>query len=450
MRLLQTMDPDLLRRVAGWLWARALRTTLEDVAALYGAAAANVGIADTGDDLGHRPRHCMAVVVAGGMWLAPVLGLLADDVPVADLVTRAVGIRAAAATEEGPVAGVLRVLQAQVAAEHARRTIPVVVRHRTIAQLTVTFPASGLLPEEVAFRQSIAHSLVIAAGLALAVALGAAVLASRRLVAPVRRLTDATRRLAAGDRTSRVGEVRTSGELAELASSFDTMAGALEREDTLRRTLVADLAHELRTPVAVLQAQLEGIAAGVVALDGAAVESLSEEVAELSRLIEDLRILAEADAAGLRIRREPVDLAEVASRAAARLAPFFVERGVHLDLQLGATKVLGDTDRLEQVLLNLLSNAAKFSAPGSEVLLRVAVEQGEGRLVVADHGRGIPPDEHRRIFDRFYRGAAAGGTSGSGIGLAVVSLLVAAHGGRISLSSSVGDGSVFTVHLVAA
>ncbi len=332
----------------------------------------------------------------------------------------------------------------------SRRTIPVVVRHRTIAQLTVTFPASGLLPEEVAFRQSIAHSLVIAAGLALAVALGAAVLASRRLVAPVRRLTDATRRLAAGDRTSRVGEVRTSGELAELASSFDTMAGALEREDTLRRTLVADLAHELRTPVAVLQAQLEGIAAGVVALDGAAVESLSEEVAELSRLIEDLRILAEADAAGLRIRREPVDLAEVASRAAARLAPFFVERGVHLDLQLGATKVLGDTDRLEQVVINLLSNAAKFSAPGSEVLLRVAVEQGEGRLVVADHGRGIPPDEHGRIFDRFYRGAAAGGTSGSGIGLAVVSLLVAAHGGRISLSSSVGDGSVFTVHLLAA
>ena len=330
------------------------------------------------------------------------------------------------------------------------RTLPVVVDHKTVARLTVIFPASGLLPEEVAFRRSIEHSIVIAAALALAVSLGAAVLATRRLVAPVRSLTQATRRLAAGDRSSRVGQVKAAGEIAELATSFDTMAAALEREDALRRTLVADLAHELRTPVAVLQAQLEGIAAGVVALDSAAIDSLSEEVAELSRLIEDLRVLSEADAAGLRIRQEPVDLAEVASRAAARLAPCFVERGVHLDLRLSAAKVVGDADRLEQVAVNLLSNAAKFSDPGSAVFLRVALEEGEGRLVIADHGRGIPPEEQGRVFDRFFRGAGAGGTAGSGIGLAVVSLLTAAHGGRVSLASSVGGGSAFTVHLPPA
>lgn len=329
-------------------------------------------------------------------------------------------------------------------------TLPVVVGGKTVARLTVVFPASGLLPEEVAFRRSIEHSIAIASGLALVVALGAAILASRRLVAPVRQLTQATRRLAAGDRSSRVGGVKATGEIAELATSFDAMAAALQREDTLRRTLVADLAHELRTPVAVLQAQLEGITAGVVALDGAAVESLSEEVAELSRLLEDLRILAEADAAGLHIRHEPVDLAEVASRAAARLAPVFVERGVQLDLRLSAAKVLGDADRLEQVAINLLSNAAKFSQPGGDVLLRVAVEDGEGRLVVTDHGRGIPPEEQGRVFDRFFRGTGTSGTAGSGIGLAVVSLLAGAHGGKVSLASSVGGGSTFTVHLPPA
>lgn len=329
-------------------------------------------------------------------------------------------------------------------------TLAVVVHGRPVAQVTVTFPFSGLLPEEVAFRRSIERSVVIASALALAVALGAAVLASRRLVAPVRTLTDATRRLAAGDRSSRVGALRAAGEISELATSFDTMAAALEREDGLRRALVADLAHELRTPVAVMQAQVDGITMGVVALDQGAVDSLAEEVAHLSRLIEDLRILSEADAAGLLIRREPVDLAAVASRAASRLAPFFVERGIGLELQLGAVSVLGDPDRLEQVTVNLLSNAAKFSDAGGTVTASVAAGDGEGRLVVTDHGRGIPPEEAGRVFERFFRGAGTRDTSGSGIGLAVVAVLAAAHGGSVSLSSAPGAGSTFTLHIPLA
>jgi len=330
------------------------------------------------------------------------------------------------------------------------RTLPVVVAGRTIATVTLTFPFSGLLPEEVAFRRSIEKSVALASGLAILVALTAAVIGSRRLVAPVRSLTRATRRLAAGDRASRVGELRVTGELAELATAFDTMAEKLEREDALRRALVADLAHELRTPVAVLQGQLEGLAVGLVSLDQDAVASLGEEVGQLSRLIEDLRVLSEADAAGLSLRRERVDLAQVASNATARLAPRFVEKGVELSVELAAAEVEGDPHRLEQVVVNLLSNAAKFTPPGGNVRISVDSEGDHRRLVVADTGRGIPLDEQALVFDRFFRGTASRSTPGSGIGLAVVATLVEAHQGSVELDSSPGSGSTFTVRLPKA
>jgi signal transduction histidine kinase len=174
------------------------------------------------------------------------------------------------------------------------KTVSVTVSGRTIGVVTITFARSGLLPEELAFRRSIERSILLAAGLALLVALVAAVYGSRWLVTPLRSLIAATRRLASGDRSSRVGEVPTTGAMAELAAAFDSMAEKLEREDALRQNIVADLAHELRTPLSILQGQLEGLAVGVSPLDQDAVASLSEEVARLARLIEDLQVLSSA------------------------------------------------------------------------------------------------------------------------------------------------------------
>lgn len=336
------------------------------------------------------------------------------------------------------------------AAGGSSRTVPVVASGRTVATAIITFPSSGVLPEEIAFRRSIEKSVALAAGLALLVALGAAVLGSRRLVAPLRSLTLATRQLAAGDRASRVGGLRASGELAELATAFDGMADKLEREDALRRALVADLAHELRTPLAVLQAQLEGLAVGLLSLDQTAVASLAEEVGQLSRLIEDLRVLSAAEAAGLSLRSERVDLARVVSNATARLTPRFVEKEVDLSVKLAAAEVDGDPGRLEQVVVNLLSNAAKFTPPGGKVKISVDAEGDHRRIVVADTGRGIPPQEQDLVFDRFFRGTASHDTPGSGIGLAVVAALVAAHGGSVKVESTVESGSTFMVNFPKA
>ena len=330
------------------------------------------------------------------------------------------------------------------------RDVPIVIGGKEVAIARLGLPKSGMTPEEIAFRRSIEASMLLAAGLALVGAFAVGVVGSRRLVVPVRSLTRAARRLATGDRKSRVGPLRATGELAELATAFDTLAESLEHEDSLRKALVADLAHELRTPLAVLQAELEGLAVGVVPLDQSEVGRLSEEVGQLSRLVEDLRVLTEAEAAALSVRRERVDVASVASNATARLASLFVDKGVDLSIELAAVEVEGDPDRLEQVVVNLLSNAAKFTPRGGKVQVTAGPAGNDARIVVADTGIGVPEGEQGKVFDRFFRGARGRDAPGTGIGLAVVAALVAAHGGRVELESSPGEGSVFTVTLPKA
>ncbi len=330
------------------------------------------------------------------------------------------------------------------------RTVPVTANGRTVAVASLSFPASGLLPEEAKFRRSIEQSLALASGLALIIALATAIFGSRWLVRPLRSLTLATRRLAAGDHSSRATDIRGSGEVAELATAFNGLAEKLESEDQLRRTMVSVLAHELRTPLSVLQAQIEGISMGVVALDERAVGAFGEEVEQLSRLVEDLSILSSAEAAGLTLNVVTTDLARVASNAAARLAPRYVAKGVNLEVQFNPAMVRGDPSRLEQVTVNLLSNALKFTPPKGSVWITVSSDEEGCTLVVADTGRGIPPDELAHVFDRFFRGTGSRDTSGSGIGLAVVSSLVQAHQGTINVESSSGAGSRFTVRLARA
>lgn len=330
------------------------------------------------------------------------------------------------------------------------KSVVIKVGALTIATGTIAFPRQGLLPEEVAFRRSIETSVLVASGLALLVALGASIFGTRRIVRPLRVLTSATRRLAGGDRTSRVGALHTTGELAELGLAFDTMARQLEGEDALRRSMVADLAHELRTPLSVLRAQLEDLSLGNAPLDDQAVISLSEEVNQLTRLIEDLRVLSSAEAAGLALKVTRLDLAAVASNATARLAPQFVQSGVDLTVHFSTTEVRGDPHRLEQVIVNLLSNAVKFTPAGGHVHVDVQPHADHGRVTVSDTGRGIPLDEHTSVFGRFYRGSNSNGTAGTGVGLAVVQALVSAHGGRVEFTSTTGNGSEFIIDLPLA
>jgi two-component system sensor histidine kinase BaeS len=277
------------------------------------------------------------------------------------------------------------------------------------------------------------------------------VLVSRRITRPVIRLIESARAMGRGDRRARVGEVAGApAELRELAAAFDQMADDLTAQEQLRRDLVANVAHELRTPVAVLQANTEALLDGVLAHTPEQTASLHEEVVRLGRMVEDLQTMAAAEAAALQLTRRPCDLAQVAAAAGEHWAASFAAAGVSFSRHLEPAPVLADPGRLHQVITNLLSNALKFTPAGGTVTISTREDGASAVLEVEDTGVGIPPDELPRIFDRFWRGQAAAQTSGSGIGLAIAAELVWAHGGTLTAASEPGAGTRMTLTLPRA
>ncbi|MGH9069012.1 MAG: sensor histidine kinase, partial [Acidimicrobiales bacterium] len=322
---------------------------------------------------------------------------------------------------------------------------PVIVHGAKVGKVVLRFAGSGLLPAYAALQASLVRRVAAAAALAAVLAVIVAVLVTRRIVKPVRAVTRSVRALEAGERGTRVGQLRAPGEVAELALSFDRMADAVEREDRLRRNLVADVAHELRTPVSILQASCEAILDGMAAPSLASVSSLRDEVLRLRRMIEDLQALASAEAAGLSLRPEAVELSSVAGEVARAVAAGLDDAGVEMVTSLVPVRVTGDPIRLGQIVSNLLSNAAKFTPEGGSIKLEVGPSGREARLVVSDTGIGIPDEDQPHVFERFWRGGSSAG--GSGSGLAVGAELVRAHRGRVEVHSRPGQGSRFVVLL---
>lgn len=325
------------------------------------------------------------------------------------------------------------------------RRVAVTVGDALVGTAVLRFPAEDPAPER-SVRDALGRTVIAGAAAAVLAALAVAVFVSRRLTRPVVALTAAARRFEAGDRDARAGMAGAPGELGELAAAFDQMADTMRREDELRRALVADVAHELRTPATILQAACEELVDGLAEPTPARLSSLHDEALRLGRVIEDLETVASAQAAGLHLERQPVDLAGIAETAAAMLQPQFDDAGIDLSTTTTPAVVDGDPDRLHQIAVNLLSNAVKFTPAGGAVTLTVAPVDHLARLEVADTGPGIPPDELPHVFERFWRGAASG-TRGSGIGLAIVAELASAHGGRANVDSTPGHGATFTVLL---
>ena len=328
---------------------------------------------------------------------------------------------------------------------------PLTLNGRRIGTLVVKFSGRGLEASADNLRASLAQAVIGAAGLAAVLALLVALLVSRRITRPVTQLIESARAMSHGNRTARVGLVPGApAELRELAVTFDLMADSLGAQEQLRRNLVADVAHELRTPVAVLQANTEALLDGIVSHTPEQTAVLHEQVLRLGRMVNDLQTLAAAEAAALQLSLQPCDLALIARAAADDWEASFTAAGVSFEPRLEPAPVDADPGRLHQIITNLLSNALKFTPPGGRVRMILTRASGHARLEVADTGPGIPAEDQSHVFERFWRAAQAGQTAGSGIGLAVAAELACAQRGTIEVTSEIGHGTRFTLILPLA
>ena len=286
------------------------------------------------------------------------------------------------------------------------------------------------------------------AGLLVVAVIGTALIA-RRVSRPVRRLTEASRELADGRLDVRV-PARGSGELARLSESFNAMAEAVQRSEERQRRLIADVAHEMRTPLSNLRGYLEGLSDGVVEPSRDLFASLHEETLLQRRILDDLQVLALAEAGDLAYVMSATDLADLAATTATTHRVAAAEAGVALTVDTPAPVWVDcDQDRLRQVLGNLLTNAVRYTDRDGHVLIRVRAEGGEAVVTVQDTGVGIAPGDVSRVFDRFWRAdpARQRATGGTGLGLTITHRIVTDHGGRIEVASRAHVGTTFTVRL---
>ena len=324
----------------------------------------------------------------------------------------------------------------------------VVVDGRTVGAVMLRFPTTTMDAERHV-RDALSRAAVTGVLVASGVALIVAVYVSARVTRPVTALTNAAGQLAAGRRDTRVDLTDAPGELRSLADAFNEMADHLDREDQLRRNLLADVAHELRTPLTILQGNTEALLDGIDEPTTAAIASLHDEVVRLRRLVADLETLAAAEAAGLRLDAVPVDLADIARATAELLSPLAEERDITIHLVGHTAPTNGDPDRLQQVVINLVTNSLKFTPPGGTITITSAITDQRAILTIADTGPGLRDDELPHLFERFWRGRSAARTQGSGIGLAVVAELVAAHHGTINATNRADGGAEFTITMPA-
>jgi len=314
-------------------------------------------------------------------------------------------------------------------------------------------PPGEIAPEEASvssLSSSINRYLLWGGLLAVAVAAVATLLLSRRILRPVESLAHAARGLSRGDFSQRV-DVRSKDEFGELAKTFNSMAEDLERTEQLRRNLVADVAHELRTPLSNIQGHLEAIRDGLLAPEPATFDSIYEEVLLLARLVEDLQELTLAEAGQLTLVRQSADVTEIVRRAVAAAQPPAEAKGLTLEAKLPEGQAMAEVapERVGQVLRNLLSNAITHTSEGGRITVDLVDDGDELHIGVADTGDGIPPEDLPYVFERFYRAdpSRVRATGGAGLGLTIARRLVEAHGGTIGVESEVGKGSRFTFTL---
>ncbi len=329
------------------------------------------------------------------------------------------------------------------------RGVPIVSGGRTVGTLIATpysQPATPAADYLAAVNRSVIWAGLAAGGVALM--LGSFLFF--QIIRPLRSLSAAAHSMAQGDLSQRAW-VGAQDDIGQVALTFNHMADAVQRFSVERRQLLADVAHELRTPLAVIQGNLEAMLDGVLPASPEELASLHQETRLLHRIIDDLRTVSLAEAGQLRLEKQWIDPGLVLQQVAERLRLRADDKAIRLETNFawGLPQILADPQRLTQILTNLVDNALRYAPAGTRVELAAQPRPGSLELTVQDDGPGIPAAELPHVFDRFWRAEKSRNraTGGSGLGLAIVKHLVEAHGGHIQVSSQIGAGTRFSIRL---
>ncbi len=318
--------------------------------------------------------------------------------------------------------------------------------------------AVGTVPPDLsrhldqALARALLVSLAVAVAAALVTALAVGWFIARRLTRPIAAMAGAAAGIAGGRYDARVPPSRLGPEFAVLDNAFNRMAATLQGTERRRRDLLADLAHELRTPIATIDSFLEGVEDGIIPATDATWQTMREQTARLRRLVDDVNALSRAEERQLDLRREPVDVNDLVGAAVRASGARFADKGVALEQVAAAdpARVSADPDRLREILDNLLDNALRHTPPGGSVTVTVTTRPSAIAVAVTDTGNGVAAEHLPHVFDRFYRAdpARARGTGGSGIGLTIARALARAHDGDlVAASDGSGHGATFTLTL---
>jgi len=334
-------------------------------------------------------------------------------------------------------------------------TQPIIVDGRQVGTLLAA-PAGQAGQGSRAGEQylaSVNQAILVAGLVALILALLLGVALAQRLTRPLRQLSQAATAVAAGELGQQVA-VSTHDEVGELAARFNDMSRALALAEKQRQQLLADTAHDLRTPISIMQSHLEAMMDGVFAATPENLGAVYEETLRLGRLVNDVRTLSLAEAGQLHLDLQPVDLGELVAQAAAAFQPLAEADSIHLSVEAAETPlVLADASRLQQVLANLIANALRYAPQGSQsppqVIIRVANKENNVQVSIRDTGPGLTAVQQTQAFDRFWRSDAARSREqgGSGLGLAIARGIIEAHHGEIGVQSEVGQGAEFWFRL---
>jgi len=300
---------------------------------------------------------------------------------------------------------------------------------------------------DLAFINTLNKLMLGVALLALLIAFGLGAIMSERISSPILLTIKAAQRIAKGNFKAKIDEKSTTAEINQLIEAINSLADNLNKQETIRKRMSADVAHELRTPLATLQSHLEAMLDGIWEADQARLKSCHEEVLRINKLVGDLEKLSRYESENLVLDKTEFDVTALTESILLNFEMEALKKNIRLDLSGVARKIRADKDKISQLIINLIANALKFTPEGGSIQVLIETGVQDIKLTVKDTGQGIPADDLPFVFERFYRADKSRNriTGGSGIGLAIAKAIIEAHKGSISVESQVGIGTTFTV-----